>query len=202
MGARIVERVDLGGVPDKIHGDLGRRRAEHVHFGGVELCLAIVEERLERHGVLDRADRRAVAACHIVDVIGRGQSAACRHVLRHDRRVARDVIAQMAGKGARVDIVTAADRGADDQPQFLAARKIRDAVGARPVKRTPAAVSNEIRRSTSRKDDRCMRVCLGPFKPRRCYHAMRGCRARRSTTPEHVPSAPRGVVAGVQPPRL
>jgi hypothetical protein len=57
-------------------------------------------------------------------------AAASPHVLRHDRGIAGNVPAQMLGDGARIDVVAAPHRGADHQPQLLAAVEVGHAVGA------------------------------------------------------------------------
>jgi hypothetical protein len=62
-------------------------------------------------------------------MVGGAEPARRRHVLRHDRGIARDVVAEMAGDRARIDVVAAADRGRDDQPHLLALVEIGDRIG-------------------------------------------------------------------------
>ena len=56
--------------------------------------------------------------------IGGGDAAGRRHVLHHDGRIAGNMLAEMARRRARLQIVSAADAGADDEGDLLAGIKI------------------------------------------------------------------------------
>src|ERR1044071_7373660 len=118
-------------MPEQIHRSLSRRRAEPADLRGVELRLPVLEEWLKRHRVLKQRDHGAVLWRDIVQVIGGAESAGGWHVLRHDGGIARNMLAKMFGDGARVDVVAAADRRADDEVEVLALVEIRDGVSAR-----------------------------------------------------------------------
>ena len=96
---------------------------------GVELRLPVLEERLQRHRVLQERDDAAVLGRDIVGVVGGAEPARRRHVLHHHGWVARDVVAEMASDGTAVGVIAAAGRGGDDQGNLLAAVEIGRALG-------------------------------------------------------------------------
>src|SRR5205085_5983613 len=61
----------------------------------------------------DGAQRAAVPGCDVVEEVGELQAAGALEVLRHDRRIARDVLAEVACDHAGIEIVGAADAVAD-----------------------------------------------------------------------------------------
>ena len=56
--------------------------------------------------------------------IGGGHAAGGRHVLHDDGRIAGNVLAEMARRGARLQVVSAADAGADNEGDLLAGIEI------------------------------------------------------------------------------
>src|SRR6185369_5484820 len=65
-----------------------------------------------------------------VEMVGRCKATGARHVLRHDRGIARDMASEVATHGTRIGVIAGADRGADDKPQLLALVEVADRVGA------------------------------------------------------------------------
>src|SRR5262249_11710967 len=81
--------------------------------------------RIETGTAPDRTKHEAVLGGDVVEPIGEQQAAGAIHVLRGDDRIARDVLAEMTGDQACVDIVTAADAVADHQVDSLARVDVR-----------------------------------------------------------------------------
>jgi hypothetical protein len=100
------------------------RGAEMDELGGVVaqplgVAEQRVEQRLEDRAVLQRADHRAVLRSHVVDVRGRSIAPRSRHVAHHHRGIAGNVPGHMPGEQPRVDVVTTAGGGADDDGDLL-----------------------------------------------------------------------------------
>src|ERR671921_866117 len=66
------------------------------------------------------ADDGAVLRRDVVEPVGEAEAAGALHVLGDDRRIARDVLAEVARDQAAVDVVAAADARADDHLDRLA----------------------------------------------------------------------------------
>ena len=66
------------------------------------------------------ADNGAVLRRRRSRVVARPAGAGARHVLRHDGRMAGDVLADMARDRRRIEVVAAADREADQEGDSLA----------------------------------------------------------------------------------
>ena len=63
-----------------------------------------------------------------------------RHVLRHEDRIARNMLGQMPRDGAGIEIVAAADIEADHQLNFLPAKKLASCAAADSIGRsTPSS---------------------------------------------------------------
>jgi hypothetical protein len=99
---------------------IGRRRAEPGKFRRIELRLPVGVERLECNGILQQTDDGAVPRRNVVHVICGRDAAGGRHVLRDNGGIAGNVLAEMLGESARVDIVAATHRCADDQLDIFA----------------------------------------------------------------------------------
>jgi hypothetical protein len=78
---------------------------------------------------VDHADGSAVARRDREQMIGRAHAAAAHHVLHHDRRIARNVLAHVAGERTRINVVAAAGVGGDHEIDGLTLVEIRDLVG-------------------------------------------------------------------------
>jgi hypothetical protein len=87
----------------------------------VNLRFVRVEQRRRRHAAIDQPEDRAVSRRDIVEVIGRPDAAAAEHVLHHDGRVARQILAHMTRKQPAIGVISAASRRAGDQIQVLLA---------------------------------------------------------------------------------
>jgi hypothetical protein len=103
--------------------------AEPGEFGAVE-GRAAFQQRIDAGGAGEGAERGAVLRRRGVDEIRRAQAAGAGHVLRHDGRIAGDVLAHVAGEMAGVEVVAAADGKADRQIDGLALVELLDALGA------------------------------------------------------------------------
>jgi hypothetical protein len=75
-----------------------------------------------------------------------------RHVLRHEDRIARNMLGQMPRDGAGIEIVAAADIEADHQLNFLPAKKLASCPTAGPI----GAPASSIR--TSKLTPSCLRL--------------------------------------------
>ena len=117
------------GVPDHEHADLVGAAAEPAELGRVERdvgsppisgSIAMPRLKMPMVGAVLRRD--------VVEIIGELERARARHVLHHDRRIARDMPAEMAGEDAGVGVIAAAGAIADDQVEVLAAIEVGDRV--------------------------------------------------------------------------
>ena len=102
--------------------------AEPGKLPGVELGAA-VEQRIDAGGAGEGAEIRAVLRRRGEDIVCGFERAGARHVLRHHGRVAGDVLADVAGEMASVQIVAAADREADHHVDGLALVELLRALG-------------------------------------------------------------------------
>jgi hypothetical protein len=84
------------------------------------LRLPIGVERLECNGILQQTDDGAVPRCNVVHVICGRDAAGSRQVLRDDGGISGNVLAEMLGESARIDVVAATHRCADDQLDIFA----------------------------------------------------------------------------------
>ena len=116
----VVERLHLGGVPlheDVVAGgdpaDIGELRRVVLHGG-------IGERLFERGGFDHDPERRAVLGRDLVEIVRGLEAAGARHVLRDQRRLSGNVLAQMARHHAAVEIVAAARGVADGDRDGLA----------------------------------------------------------------------------------
>ncbi len=91
--------------------------------------------RADANSGMSRAKAPIVALAVIrrdgVEVVGRAQAARSRHVLHHDRRMARNIAADVPRNQSGAEIVAAAGPVADDQVDGPVALEIRDRVGMR-----------------------------------------------------------------------
>src|SRR4029077_4050187 len=92
---------------------------------GAELRTLGAQERIECGAAPDGGERGAVLRADIVDPVREPQAAGAFPVLRYDRRIARHVLAEMAGDDARLHIVGAADAVADIEVDVAALVEVR-----------------------------------------------------------------------------
>src|SRR5262249_15195317 len=76
----------------------------------------------------EAAERRAVLRRHIVEIAGSEEAAGTLHVLGNDGGIARHVAPEELREHATVDVVSAARRIADHDPQRLAFVEVRDLI--------------------------------------------------------------------------
>jgi hypothetical protein len=108
---------------------LGARVADVDELGGVELQL-LAHGLGEGEGLVGGGQDRAVLWGDGVDPGGGDPAGGARHVARHDGRLARDVLAHVAGDEARVGIVAAPGRVADHEADRLALVELLDRLRA------------------------------------------------------------------------
>ena len=72
----------------------------HVNLERVETRAGHAADRSERRVARDDAHHAAVLRRHVVDVVGRVEAAAARHILRHHVGLAREMLADVAGDDA------------------------------------------------------------------------------------------------------
>ena len=111
---------DAAALPGDADADLVVGAADPGELVGLELRALGPQQRIEGGAAADGGDGRAVLRADIVDPVGEPQAAGTFHVLRDDGRVARDVLAEVAGNDARIEIVGAADAVADIEIDVLA----------------------------------------------------------------------------------
>src|SRR5262249_29619906 len=116
---------DAARLPGDADADLVVGAADPGELVGLELRALGAEQRIEGGAAAEGGDRRAVLRADIVDPVGKPQAAGAFHVLRDDGRVAGDVLAQMAGKHAGIEIVGAADAVADIELDVAALVELR-----------------------------------------------------------------------------
>ena len=117
------------GVPGDAGRDVVGDAAEPGELGAVE-GRAAFQQRIDAGGAREGAE----GACRPWAPRSRCSSprlqrAGARHVLRHDGRIAGDVLADVAGEMPRVEVVAAADREADHEVDGLALVELLDASG-------------------------------------------------------------------------
>ena len=126
LGQQVVElRYLAAAVPDDADADLVVGAADPVELGTVELRSFAAEQWVEAGAAPNRAEHEPFLGGDVVKPVGESQAAGTIHVLRGDDRIARNVIAEMAGDQAGVDIVAAADAVADHQVDGLALVEVR-----------------------------------------------------------------------------
>src|SRR5690242_15051211 len=118
---RVRHRLRPGSVKDRGRAGLGREAAEPVEPGRGKLRVLVAEEWIERYAALDQADHQTILGRDVEQPVCRLQTAAPRHVLHQNCRLARNMTAEMGGKGPGVEVVAAADVRGSDQPYRLAA---------------------------------------------------------------------------------
>ena len=111
---------DAAALPGDADADLVVGAANPGELVGLELRALGPQQRIEGGAAADGGDRRAVLRADIVDPVGEAQAAGTFHVLGDDGRVARDVLAEVAGDDAGVEIIGAADAVADIEIDVLA----------------------------------------------------------------------------------
>ena len=65
VGLCILQRLYLRTVPDHVHCDFGRRRAQPGKLHRIELCLLVGVERLQRDCILEQADDGAALGARL-----------------------------------------------------------------------------------------------------------------------------------------
>ena len=111
---------------------VARRGAEPGELARIEPDIGIVaDDAQQRHVAGKGGEHGAVLGGGIVKVIDRAQAAGTRHVLDDDGGIARDVLAQMGGDEAPVNVIAAARSIPDHQIDHLALVEIRHPIGAR-----------------------------------------------------------------------
>ena len=103
---------------------LARRAAEPGHFRGVEARARRAAERPERRIAGDDREHRAVLRRRAVEVARGDIAAGTRHVLRHHRRIARQMLANVTRDEPAPQVIAAARPEADDQRDIPAGERL------------------------------------------------------------------------------
>jgi hypothetical protein len=113
----ILDGLDHRACRDHAHAGLAHDAADPGQPDGVEARLRFVaiEQRRRRHAAVDQGEHAAVARRDIVEKVGGADAAAADHVLHHNGRAARQVLAHVARQHAGVLVVAAARGPAGDQ---------------------------------------------------------------------------------------
>ena len=107
----------------------GAIEPSQLHLAGVELHAWISHRLQRREGILDHSDDGAVLRRDVVEIVEHLQPAGAGHVLRHDARIAGDVLADVASHQPRLDVVLAAGADPDQHVDRLAAVEVRHRIG-------------------------------------------------------------------------
>ena len=99
----IVEGAQVLG-PEAAGRDLGVEAAEPDEAARVEARILRIDQRLDGVDRVRHAEHRAVLGRDRREIVGRLERARARHVLEHDVRVAGDVLADVAGEHAQVEL--------------------------------------------------------------------------------------------------
>ena len=111
-------------VPCQRHRGLAVEAADPAEFLDLEARAGRIGQLGEQHAALDQRHGGAVLGRAAEQEIGAGHAAGGRHVLHDDGRIAGDVLGEMPRRGARLQVVAAADAGADDEGDLLAGVEI------------------------------------------------------------------------------
>ena len=135
VAARADDQLGRQRVLEVLHRRVGAHEADiDVAVGVAEikelrrlvLHRRAAEQRLQDRAGKDRAGHGAVLRRDGIDIPGRAVRSGAAHVLHHDRRIAGDVIAEMAREQPCVGVVAAARRRADHDLELLALVELLD----------------------------------------------------------------------------
>ena len=127
----VADRPNAGGVPGIHHVRAVGGVADPEEVAGIELDLAAAKRLMRGHVLHDGVQHGAVARRLRGEPVGRLQADRAGHVAGDDRRLARNVPADMARNEPCAQVVVAAGRGRDQHGQGLAAIEIRHRVRGR-----------------------------------------------------------------------
>jgi hypothetical protein len=111
-------------VPRKAGAGVVIRAADPIELARIVARLFRVQQRFERHAAVESRELGAVLRHGVGKAIHQDEAAGARHVLDHNRRIARNVPAQDAGQRAGVEVVAATGGEADADGDGLAAIEI------------------------------------------------------------------------------
>ena len=114
------KRFDRRCFPHEDDVDQRVEPADPIELGGLEAHALGAELLVERDRRRADADDGAVLGRDVEDRVHRQEAAGAGLVLRHDRGLSRDVLAEMAGEQPSEGVVAAAGRVADDEVDGLA----------------------------------------------------------------------------------
>ena len=129
LGEEILEFGDAGLAHRDADADLVISAGNPVESLRIEGIALADEERIESDAAADRADRGAVMRRHAVEIIGKTQAAGAFEVLRHQRRIAGNMPAEMPADHPRIKVISAADAVADIKVDGAALVEIAHRVG-------------------------------------------------------------------------
>ena len=115
----VLDRCDAACVPGDAGGHVSAHAAEPGEFQCVVSCLVIAEQRLDRKVARGHTDHRAVALRDVVEIIHHHHAAGAWHVLGHDRRVSRNVPADVTSEEPHIKIIAGTDAVADEHPHLF-----------------------------------------------------------------------------------
>src|SRR5436190_16769623 len=107
-GEEVFGRLHLRRLEGNTDIGFGGRRAEPAQLERIEAGAFLSGDWPERRVAGDNADHGAVLRCGGVDMRGGGEAAGAGHVLRHDRRIAWQMLADMARNRAAPQVIAAA----------------------------------------------------------------------------------------------
>ena len=142
-----LERLHLRRVPRHRQTDVAIHAAEPGELERIDIAFVLAEHRLERQSAPDRTHDGAVLGRDPVNVFLGLEPAGTGHVLDDDRRLAGNVVAEVASEQPRIDVVGRARAGKDDHAELAALVELLRRLGARHLRagreqqRTAAAIA-------------------------------------------------------------
>src|SRR5439155_26313115 len=117
---QLLELCDTGALVHNHDVVLGGRNPDVLELAHVVLDTGGAEELVQDQLAVEVADNGAILGRDVVHVISSQDTSGARHVLDDDGGIAGDVLADVASDVARIGIISAAGRGADDDADRLA----------------------------------------------------------------------------------
>jgi hypothetical protein len=135
FGEHVVDRLDRRRVPGDADTVLDVGVADPVELQRVEPSVLVSQQGLQRRGAGCDGEFRSIARGVVVDIVGGDQAARSRHVLDHEGRIARKILAHVPGERLGIEARAAAGAEADRNLDLPALVEVGDRVLRAAVER-------------------------------------------------------------------